>query len=54
MISSWCAEKRPAGCPAFTYGRGIYKALKKVNEAEGWSDLAQNRADWSKAISQIT
>ena len=55
LISSWCAEKRPVGCPAYTYGRGIYKALKKVNiEAEGWSDLAQNRAEWSKAISLIT
>ena len=31
MLSSWVVNKRPRGSPQFTYGRGIYKALKKVD-----------------------
>ena len=55
LISSWCAEKRPVGCPSYTYGRGIFKALKKVNiDTDNWDVLAQNRLEWRRAITNIT
>ena len=31
MISSWVSEKRPRGSPEMTYGRSLFKALKKAN-----------------------
>ena len=31
MLTSWVREKRPQGAPDYTYGRGAYKALMKVN-----------------------
>ena len=30
MLTSWVREKRPRGAPDFTYGRGVYKALRNV------------------------
>jgi len=30
LLSSWVSEHRPKGSPEFTYGWGVYKALKKV------------------------
>ena len=28
LITSWVRNPRPRGCPQFTYGRGLYKALR--------------------------
>ena len=30
MLTCWVNERHPLGAPEFTYGRGIYKNLKKV------------------------
>jgi len=41
MISSWVNEKRPRGSPEMTYGRSLFKALKKANvEKDDWFVLA--------------
>ena len=51
MISSWVASNRPVGCPEFTYGRGLDKALRKVGiDKKSWHELAQDRAQWRNMI----
>ena len=51
MLSSWVTEKRPVGAPEFTYGRGLFKTLKKGKiETRDWHVLAQDRAKWRSAI----
>ena len=54
MLSSWVGEKRPVGCPEFTYGRGLNKALKKsgIPKVE-WAALAEDRQNWRLLISKI-
>ena len=54
MLSSWVGEKRPVGCPEFTYGRGLNKALKKsgIPKVE-WAALAEDRQNWRLLISEI-
>jgi hypothetical protein len=47
MLSSWVHHKRPRGAPEFTYGRGVYKALRKVNlDKNNWSAVALDRVAW--------
>ena len=44
-ISSAISEQR--GSPQFTYGRGIYKALKKVDIPKSfWHEIALDRPVW--------
>ena len=51
MLTSWVKEKRPRGAPEFTYGRGVYKALKKVNlDRSNWYQTAMNRERWRTVI----
>ena len=51
MISSWVASNRPVGCPEFTYGRGLDKALRKVGiYKKSWHEIAQDRAQWRNMI----
>ena len=51
LISSWVRNPRPRGCPQFTYGRGLYKALHRKNiSKETWSALAFERDIWRKMI----
>ena len=46
LLSSWVTSKRPCGAPEFTYGRGLKKALRKVNTPlHVWHDLAQDRTE---------
>ena len=52
MLTSWVKEKRPRGAPEFTYGRGVYKAMKKVNlERNNWYQTAMDRDKWRTVIS---
>ena len=45
MLSSWVRSKRPIGAPKFTYGRSLYKALKKADiDVDFWHELAMDRA----------
>ena len=51
MLTSWVAEKRPVGCPYFTYGRSLYKALSKAHiPRANWAALASNRDEWRENI----
>ena len=51
MLSSWVPSKRPRGAPEFTYGRGLYKALKKVDvNRDSWHELASNREQWRTVV----
>lgn len=54
MLSSWVPSKRPVGAPEYTYGRGLYKALKKAGiDKSSWFDLAIDKSEWRKIISDI-
>ena len=54
MMSSWVRHKRPSGCPRFTYGRGLNKALKKANlETSSWHELASDRARWAQLLKDL-
>lgn len=54
MLSSWVAHNRPHGAPEFTYGRGIFKALKKVNiDNAEWHMIAKDRGTWSDIIKSM-
>ena len=54
MMSSWIRNKRPQGCPRFTYGRGLTKALKKAKiDKNNWSDLAGDRALWRTMLKSL-
>ena len=51
MLTCWVNERRPRGAPEFTYGRGIYKSLKKVGLAKcEWYGKALNRVEWKNVI----
>ena len=54
MLFCWVGEKRPVGCPEFTYGRGLNKALKKsgIPKAE-WAALAEDRQNWRLSINKL-
>ena len=54
MMSCWVKNKRPRGCPKFTYGRGLVKALKKAKiDSTNWSDLAQDRILWRTLLDSV-
>ena len=51
MLTCWVDKKRPRGAPDFTYGRGVYKSLKKVNVLKcEWFGKALDRVEWRKII----
>ena len=51
MLTCWVASPRPRGCPQFTYGRGLYKALRRANiEKNSWTALAMDRDKWRGMI----
>ena len=55
LLSSWVYHRRPKGSPEFTYGRGIYKALRKVNVGVNeWYDMALNRNVWNGVLNNVT
>ena len=54
MLTSWVRSPRPRGCPQFTYGRGLQKALKKVDlDMNNWSVLALDRVAWRSRIQTL-
>ena len=54
LLSSWVNHRRPKGSPEFTYGRGIYKALRKVNVGVNkWFDMALDRNVWNDVLNDI-
>ena len=55
MLSSWVKHRRPKGAPEFTFGRGMYKALRRANiSKENWFVLAQDRCEWRRTINSFT
>ena len=55
MLSCWVKEKRPRGAPEFTYGRGVYKALKKVGlDKNDWYRTAMDRAKWRAIVNSCS
>ena len=51
LLSCWVFNKRLRGSPEFTYGRGVYKALKWFDiEKESWFDLINDRGEWRNLI----
>ena len=51
MLTCWVASPRPRGCPQFTYGRGLYKALRRADiEKNSWTALAMDRDKWRGMI----
>jgi len=53
MLTSWIREKRPRGAPGYTYDRGMYKALKKVNLGKNdWYNVALNRFEWRGVVAR--
>ena len=54
LLSSWVPSKRPKGAPQFTYGRGIYKCLKKCKiEICDWYNSALDRLVWNGLIANV-
>ena len=55
MMSCWVGAKRPRGCPRMTYGRSLYKNLRKAGVDEHvWHEIALDRASWKELISNIS
>ena len=55
MLSSWVCQKRPQGCPQYTYGRSLVKVLRKVGvDTTIWPALAAYRASWRTMIDSIS
>ena len=55
MLSSWVKNRRPRGAPEFTFGRGMYKALRRANiSKDNWFVLSQDRCEWRKMINSFT
>ena len=55
MLTYWVREKRPQGAPDFTYGRGVYKALRNVNVGRNeWHECAQDRFAWRNVLNRAT
>ena len=54
MMSCWVRNKRPIGCPLFTYGRSLRKALKFANiNVNDWHEIAIDRGMWRCVIDRI-
>ena len=51
LMTSWVRNPRPKGCPQFTYGRGLYKAMSKrgINR-DTWFEKTSERNIWRKMI----
>ena len=51
MLSCWVNNKRLKGCPEFTYGRGINKALKWFDiDKANWIDFVNDREKWKLMV----
>ena len=44
MLTCWVRSKRPRGCPKFTFGRSIKKALRYAKiDFDNWTDISNDR-----------
>ena len=51
MLTAWVMEKRCRGAPEYTYGRGMYKAMKKfMIDKSVWYNMARDRFLWRNAL----
>ena len=54
MMTSWVRHPRPRGCPRFTYGRGLNKALKKADvDNSSWFEMASDRLQWGTLLKSL-
>jgi len=54
LLSLWVKYRRPKGAPEFTYGRGIYKALRRASiSKDDWFVLAQDRCEWRRKMNSF-
>ena len=54
MLTCWVRSKRPRGCPKFTFGRSIKKALNFAKiDFDNWFEIANDRTEWRSAINRI-
>ena len=54
MMSSWVCHKRPRGCPQYTHGRSLTKALRTARiDVDDWPTLAADRASWRAMINSF-
>ena len=54
MLSSWVRSKRPRGAPRYTYGRSLYKSLRKVGiEVNQWHLMASDKFMWRNIIKNL-
>ena len=54
MISCWVRSKRPRGAPRYTYGRSLYKTLKKAGiDVNQWHVLAGDKMLWRKLVNNL-
>ena len=54
MLSCWVKNRRPVGAPEFTYGRGLYKALRNSNiDIDTWFEIAFDRQMWKSVVEEI-
>ena len=55
MLSSWVRAKRPRGAPRYTYGRSLYKTLRKAGvDVVQWHEIANDRVKWRDLIKNLT
>ena len=55
MLSSWVTNKRPVGSPEITYGRALFKSLKKANvDTKHWFDIAMDRVERRNILSNVS
>ena len=54
MMSCWVRSKRPRGAPRYTYGRSLFKCMKKSGiDTNVWHDLALNKLEWRNLIHSV-
>ena len=54
MLTCWVRSKRPPGCPKFTFGRSMKKALNYAKiDFDNWVDIANDCTEWRNAINKI-
>ena len=54
MMSSWVCHKRPRGCPQYTHGRSLTKALRTAGiDVDAWPALAADRSSWRTTINSF-
>ena len=48
------SRQQKAGAPKYTYGRGIYKAMKKANiDINSWQQVVKDRTVWRNIIRNL-